>query len=65
MGYWIKININSVIEIFFKIQEELNQMEKLTLIEGQWKLQMELISEVNVDECVESQWKEEGKLIQD
>lgn len=40
-------------------------MEKLTLIEGQWKLQMELISQVNVDECVESQWKEEGKLIQD
>ena len=36
--YWTKININSVIEIFFKIQEELSQMGELILIEGQWKL---------------------------
>lgn len=36
--YRTKININSVIEIFFKIQEELSQMGELILIEGQWKL---------------------------
>lgn len=45
-----------------KIQDELSQMEKLILFRSQWKLQMGLISEVNIEKCIE--WKEkEEKLI--